>query len=411
MQDLTVAEGESRRPVATITPEFKADAPAALARLRAGGPVRRVKLGSGLEAWAVLSYAEARTALTHPHLLKNPEPAIAALEAAGITSHRVGEGFGGSMLFTDPPDHTRLRRLVAPVFSAHRTELLAGRIQAIAGELLDAMAAQEEVDLVEAYCAPLPMTVICELLGVPAGERDGFRIWSQALTGIPSPEQRENGLRFNRYLAELVDRKRAAPADDLLSDLIAQQTKEDGRLSHVELIAMAALLVVAGHDTTVNLLGNAMVALFRQPDQAELLRDRPDLLTGAVEEFLRLDSSVEQSTFRFAAEDLDLGGVRIRRGDLVVVYLGAASRDAPQEDGADPAKLDVTRANARHLAFGHGIHHCVGAPLARLEASIAIGALLRRFPRLSPATPLDELPWIPNGMMRGPLRLPVRLND
>ncbi|MEU8821736.1 cytochrome P450 [Actinoplanes sp. NPDC048796] len=411
MQDTTAAEDESRRPVATITAEFKADAPAALAELRAGGPVRRVRLGSGLDAWAVLSYAESRAALTHPQLLKNPEPAIAALEAAGITSHRVGEGFGGSMLFSDPPNHTRLRRLVAPVFSARRTELLAGRVRAIAGELLDAMAAHDEVDLVEAYCAPLPMTVICELLGVPAGERADFRDWSRALVGIPSPEQRENGLRFNRYLTELVDRKRAEPSDDLLSDLIAQQTKEDGRLSHVELIAMAGLLVVAGHDTTVNLLGNAMVALFRQPEQALLLRSRPDLITGAVEEFLRLDSSVEQSTFRFAAEDLELGGVRIRRGDLVVVYLGAASRDAPQDGVADPAKLDVTRANARHLAFGHGIHHCVGAPLARTEASIAIGALLRRFPRLRPGIPLAEVPWIPNGMMRGPLRLPVRLTD
>ncbi len=411
MSQNTEAETSSRRPVVTITPEFKAEAPVTLAELRAGGPVRRVRLASGLEAWAVLSYTESRTALTHPHLLKNPEPAVAALDAAGFTSHKVGHGFGGSMLFSDPPDHTRLRRLVAPTFSARRTGLLADRIQVIADELLDAMAQQDEVDLVEAFCAPLPMTVICELLGVPVDERAQFRTWSQALVGIPSPEQRENGVRFNRYLADLIERKRAAPSDDLLSDLIAQHNKEDGRLSHVELIAMAALLVVAGHDTTVNLLGNAMVALFRQPEQADLLRSRPDLVAGAVEEFLRFDSSVEQSTFRFAAEDLELGGVPIRRGDLVVIYLGEASRDAPQDDEADPAKLDVTRTNARHLAFGHGIHHCVGAPLARMEASIAIGALLRRFPALRLAIPLTDVPWIPAGMMRGPVRLPVRLHD
>ncbi|GIE32536.1 cytochrome P450 [Actinoplanes italicus] len=407
----TEVETASRRPVAAITPEFKADAPATLARLRAGGPVRRILLGSGLEAWAVLSYAEGRAALTHPHLLKNPEPALQALEAAGFTSHLVGEGFGGSMLFTDPPDHTRLRRLVAPVFSGRRTSLLADRIQAIADELLEAMASRDEVDLMEAYCAPLPMTVICELLGVAAEDRADFRDWSQSLISLPSPEQREKGLRFHRYLAELVERKRAAPSDDLLSDLISQHTREDGRLSHAELIAMAVLLVVAGHDTTVNLLGTAMTALFKQPAQADLLRSRPDLIAGAVEEFLRFDSSVEQSTFRFAAEDLELGGVRIQRGDLVVVYLGEASRDAPQDDDGDPAKLDVTRPQARHLAFGHGIHHCVGAPLARMEAKIAIGSLLRRFPALRPAVPLAEVPWIPSGMMRGPVRLPVRLHD
>jgi cytochrome P450 len=397
---------------ATITPEFKADAPRALAALRAGGPVRRIRLGSGLQAWAVLSYGEARTALTHPHLLKNPEPALQAMEAVGLTGHKVGEGFGGSMLFSDPPDHTRLRRLVAPAFSARRTGLLAGRVQEIATELLDAMAAsdEDEVDLMEAYCAPLPMTVISELLGVPVEDRAQFRGWSQSLVGIPTAVQRDHAVQMHRYLAELIERKRAAPAGDLLSDLIAQHNAEDGRLSQVELIAMAVLLVVAGHDTTINLLGNAVVALLRQPEQADLLRNEPDLIPGAVEEFLRLDSSVEQATFRFATEDLDLGGARIRRGDVVAVYLSEASRDAPQDDDGDLTRLDVTRANARHLAFGHGIHHCVGAPLARMEAGIAIGSLLRRFPALSPAVPLTEVAWIPNGMMRGPVALPVRLH-
>ncbi|MBB2946467.1 cytochrome P450 [Actinoplanes lutulentus] len=395
---------------ATITPEFKADAPRQFAALRAGGPVRRIRLGSGLEAWAVLSYEEARAALTHPHLRKDPEPALRALESANITGHKVGEGFGGSMLFTDPPDHTRLRRLVAPTFSARRTGMLAGRIQEITSELLDAMEPSDEVDLIESFCAPLPMTVISELLGVPVDERAQFRVWSQALVGIPSAEQREYAGLFHRYLAELVERKRAAPSGDLLSDLIAQRDEDDGRLSQAEVIAMAALLVVAGHDTTVNLLGNAVMALLRQPEQADLLRAKPDLIAGAVEEFLRLDSSVEQATFRFAAEDLELGGVPIRRGDVVAVYLAAASRDAPQEDDADLTLLDVTRPNARHLAFGHGIHHCIGAPLARMEASIALGSLLRRFPGMRPAIPLTDVAWIPNGMMRGPLSLPVRLH-
>lgn len=402
------------RAAATITPEFKADAPRALAALRAGGPVRWIRLGSGLEAWAVLSYAEARTALTHPHLVKNPESALEAMEAVGLTGHKVGEGFGGSLLFSDPPDHTRLRRLVAPAFSARRTALLADRVREIAAELLDTLEAAGEgggeVDLMAAYCAPLPMTVISELLGVPVEDRARFRIWSQSLVGIPTVAQRENGLLMHRYLAELIERKRAAPTGDLLSDLIAQHNAEDGRLSQVELVAMAVLLVVAGHDTTINLLGNAVTALLRQPEQADLLRAEPELIPGAVEEFLRLDSSVEQATFRFAAEDLELGGARIRRGDVVAVYLSEASRDAPQDDDGDLTRLDVTRANARHIAFGHGIHHCVGAPLARMEAGIAIDALVRRFPELNPAVPLTEVAWIPNGMMRGPVALPVRLH-
>nr|WP_269328837.1 cytochrome P450 [Kineosporia babensis] len=219
--------------------------------------------------------------------------------------------------------------------------------------------------------------------------------------------RREAGIWLNNYVAALVAGKRARPADDLLSDLVAQTNDEDGALSDAELIGTGVLLVIAGHETTVNLLGNAMVALFRNPDQAAVLRQRPDLLENAVEEFLRYDSSVEQSSFRFAAADLELGGVQIRRGDVVSVFLGEASRAAPQT--GDPKVLDVARPSPRHVAFGHGIHYCLGAPLARMEGAIAIGELLRRFPQIRPAGPVEEVNWIPAGIMRGPVQLPVVL--
>ncbi|GAB7052415.1 cytochrome P450 family protein [Catenuloplanes indicus] len=394
-----------------VTPEFKADSPHRYAQLREHGPVHRARLTSGVEAWIVVGYDAARTALTHPDLLKDPAPAEDALARIGFTAHRAGVGLGGNMLESDPPTHTRLRRLVAGAFSPRRTQDLAPRVRQIADELLDAMREHDEVDLVAAYTEPLPITVICELLGVPEGaERGQFRGWSSLALSPPSEQQRAATASLIGYLAELVARKRARPGDDLLSALAQEENAEDGRLTREELIGTAALLVIAGHDTTVNLIGNAVVALLRQPGQAELLRARPELIQNAVEEFLRYDPSVEQSSFRYAHADLDLDGVRITKGDVVVVALGSASRDAPQQQGGAPAdRLDVARAVPRHLAFGHGIHHCLGAPLARLEAATAIGKLLRRFPHLRATGPVAEIPWIPGGMMRGPRSLPVRL--
>jgi cytochrome P450 len=393
-----------------ITPEFKADSPNRYSELRKHGPAHRARLTSGVEVWVVVGYEAARTALTHPALRKDPAPAQASLAALGFTVHQAGVGLGGNMLESDPPSHTRLRRLVAGAFSPRRSQDLAPRIQQIADELLDAMAPLDTVDLVEAFTEPLPVTVICELLGVPDGaERGEFRRWTSLALSPPSEEQRAATASLTGYLAALVDRKRVTPGDDLLSALAEQSNEEDGRLTREELIGTAALLVVAGHDTTVNLIGNAVVALLRAPEQADLLRDRPELIQNAVEEFLRYDPSVEQSTFRYAHEDLDLDGVTISRGDVLVVALGSASRDAPQQDGRPADTLDVTRAVPRHLAFGHGIHHCLGAPLARLEAATAIGSLLRRFPDLRATGPVAEIPWIPGGMMRGPSSLKVHL--
>lgn len=405
----TEAGTDDRAPMLVVTPEFKADSVRRLAELRAQGPVHRVKLANGLDAWVVVRYEEARKALMHPALLKDPTPAEEALAAVGYTLNRPGVGLGGNMLESDPPEHTRLRRLVAGAFSPNRVQQLAPRVQQIADGLLDAIAGLGEADLVEAFTAPLPITVICELLGVPAGPaRSDFRAWTNAALSPPSDTQRAGALNLNQYLARLIESKRSIPGDDLLSALIEVHHKQDGSLSRAELLGTAVLLVVAGHDTTVNLLGNAVIGLFRQPGQAELLRARPELITNAVEEFLRYDPPVELSPLRYAAEDLELGGRQIMRGDIVTIAFGSASRDVPQPDGGDPDMIDVERAAARHMAFGHGIHHCLGAPLARLEATIAIGTLLRRLPDLRPAAALDPVPWTPIALMHGPLSLPVR---
>jgi cytochrome P450 len=391
-----------------IDAAFKADAPARYARLRELGPIHPAQFHLGLKGWVVVGYDLAREALTHPALLKDATPAAEALAAAGYVLNKPSVGLGAQMMEADPPEHTRLRRLAAAAFTPRRTAELAPRIEQIAHDLVDALPPAGEVDLVEAFNAPLPATVIAELLGIPAAHHLDFRRWSAQALRVASPEHRAALSGLHALLAGLLADKRRSPQDDLLSALVAVRDEEDGRLSEEELVGTALMLVVAGHESTVNLLGNAELGLFQHPDQLRLLRERPELLPGAVEEFLRYDTSVERSTSRYAAEDIELGGVPVPRGSMVVVALGAAGRDAPQADDADPAVLDVTRPGARHLAFGHGIHHCLGAPLARLEATIALRVLLARVPELELAVPATSLEWIDSGIVRGVLSLPVR---
>jgi cytochrome P450 len=396
--------------VATVemTPSFKRDAVAQYAKLRALGPIHRAVLSSGMDGWLVVGYDLAREALTHPALLKDSTPAADALAAAGYVLNRPGVGLGGQMLEADPPEHTRLRRLASGAFTPRRTAELGPRIQRMADDLIDALPPDGEADLVSTFTAPLPVTVIAELLGIPPEHRESFRAWSSKALEVRAEDHRESIANLHRLLGSLLADKRAAPQDDLLSALVATRDEDDGRLSEEELVGTALVLVIAGHDTTVNFLGTACLALLRNPEQLDVLRKRPELLPGAVEELLRYDSSVELSTHRYAAADLELGGQAIPRGSVVVVALTSANRDAPMREEQDPAALDVTRQTPRHLAFGHGIHHCLGAPLARLESTIALGTLLRRLPTLELAGAVDDIPWIPSGMIRGPQALPVR---
>ncbi|MFI5998467.1 cytochrome P450 [Streptomyces sp. NPDC051362] len=391
-----------------INPTFKANAPAQYARLRKMGPIHSAQFDLGLTGWLVVGHDLAKEALTHPALAKDSRLASEALTAAGYVLHDPAVGFGRQMLAVDPPDHTRLRRLVSAAFTPRRTALLAPRIEQIANDLIDAMPPAGELDLVESFNSPLPVTVIAELLGVPEDHRNDFRRWSSHALQLASPQHRTALAGLHELLGELIVRKRSTPEDDLLSALVAARDEDDGRLSEEELLGTAMLLVVAGHETTVNLLGNAFLALLLHPEQLHILRDEPELTAGAVEEFLRFDTSVEHATNRYAAEDLMLGGVSIPQGSVVVVALSSATHDTPQADGGAPTVLDVTRPNARHMSFGHGIHYCLGAPLARLEATIALRTLLSRLPELALAAPTDSLTWIGSGFMRGLLSLPVR---
>ncbi|MEZ0091119.1 cytochrome P450 [Streptacidiphilus sp. EB129] len=397
---------------------FKAAQHARYTELRERGPVQRVRQPNGLDLYLVLDYELGRTALMHPDLVKDPEVARAALDAAGVTSYQGrGRGLGANMLMADPPDHARLRGPVARSFTPRRVEALRPRIQQIADELIDAMAAKaaagEPLELVEDFTAPLPVMVICELLGVPLDARDDFRRWTLAAvsgaSATPSAAQREGSLALNQYFARLIAAKQTAetPGEDLLSALIELNREDADALNDEELLGTAVILLIAGHETTVNLLGNAMAALLDAPDQAALLRERPELLPAAVEEFLRFDAPVDQTPLRFAARDVELGGVLIPEGSAVTVSLGAIGRDPAT--GAGEGRLDVTRTDGRHLSFGHGIHYCVGAPLARLEGVVALGTLLRRLPGLEPAGAYAELSWTPGGIMHGPVSLPVTL--
>jgi cytochrome P450 len=315
------------------------------------------------------------------------------------------------MLSADPPDHTRLRRLVSAGFTARRVERLEPRIAALAGELLAAMSG--DVDLIDTYAFPLPIQVICELLGVPSADRDSFRTWSNtvvtgSLTGNPTLAEavRATVSEMVGYITELLADKRRTPGDDLLSALL--NVREEGdQLTENELVSMVFLLLIAGHETTVNLIGNGMYLLLTHPDQLDTVKRDRGRLPGAIEEFLRYEPPVKTSTVRITSEPVSLGAVTIPAGEPVLISLLSANRDDAVYAGAD--RFDIARRDAGHLAFGHGIHFCLGAALARLEGRIAIGALLDRFPDVRLAVAPEELSWRPGLLIRGLATLPVHL--
>ncbi len=313
-----------------------------------------------------------------------------------------------SMLVVDPPDHTRLRTLVQKAFTPRVVERLRPRIEALVKEALDEAEARGSMDLVADLAYPLPVTVIAELLGVPVEDRSAFRRWSDALVGALYPvaltDRRSAVLAardaLHAYLERVVSERRAAPRDDLISRLVEAEEQGD-RLSGPELLAMGVLLLVAGHETTVNLIGNGINALLAHPDQLARLRDEPELIEPAVEELLRYDSPV-QLTGRVALEELELGGRRVEPGQMLMLLLGAANRDP--RVFAEPERLDLGRDPNPHLAFGRGIHFCLGAPLARLEGQIAIRELVRRFPTLRLAGTPERRPTV---TLRGFASLPL----
>ena len=313
-----------------------------------------------------------------------------------------------SMLRLDPPDHTRLRSLVSKAFTPRAVQRMRARVEGIVKELLDPLGASGEMELVRDFAAPLPVIVIAEMLGVPPEDRERFRHWSDEavqLLGDTSLEERQRAVRavgeLRDYFAAVIDARRGAPRNDLISDLVAAEEAGD-KLSTPELLGTLSLLLVAGNETTTNLIANGLLALLEHPDQLEALRRAPDRMPNAVEELLRYDSPV-QLTSRIALEDRDFEGHPIRRGQQLVLLLGAANRDP--EEFPEPDRLDLARENVRHLSFGYGIHHCLGAQLARLEGQLALQALLERFPRLRRTG--GEVEWRENIVLRGPRALPL----
>jgi cytochrome P450 len=392
---------------------YRDDPFALFADVRQRGAVHQVTLVDGHEAWLVVHHDQARAALNDPRLSKDMHAAMLA-NAAVVSEGLPGPAFARHMLTVDPPNHTRLRGLVSKAFSPRRIEGLRPRIQTIVDDLLDGIAtdgADSRVDLVSRFAFPLPFTVICELLGVPESERGALGAGLTAmLVPTSTPEQYANAKVASdavvALLEHLVDLKTRSPGDDLVSALIAARDGDE-RLDTQELLSTIFQLIVAGHDTTASFIGNSVVALCRNPSQLTSLRDDPDRLSMALEEFLRFDAPVPHSTFRYAAEPVELGGVTIPAGAQVIISLAAANRDERVYD--DPEVLDIARSGTRHLAFGHGIHHCLGAPLARLEGVLALGTLLRRFPQLRLAVPDDELRWGHGDglVLRGLSELPV----
>jgi pimeloyl-[acyl-carrier protein] synthase len=354
-------------------------------RLRAEDPVHRSDLGF----WVLTRHADVLAVLRDPRMSRDPrrsERIELLRSSAELDELLASEEAAPSMLFVDPPDHTRLRTLVNKAFTPAAVERLRPRVEAIVAGLLDRVAGAGAMDVVEDLAYPLPVTVICELFGVPEADHDRFRAWSRGLVRLLDPlvatDALEGALRarlaLRGYLRELIAERRAHPTGDLLTALIAAED-EGHQLSEAELVSMCVLLLVAGHETTVNLIANGLLALLRDPEALAGLKTEPGLAGSAVEELLRYDSPV-QFTSRHALADLDLGGRQVRAGETVVAVLGAANRDPAQFP--DPDRLDLARQPNRHVAFGGGIHFCLGAPLARMEARIAIPALLARLPGL-----------------------------
>jgi cytochrome P450 len=402
-----------------FTWEFATDPYPAYGWLREHSPVHRTTLPSGVDAWLVTRYADARQALADARLSKNPAHHSERAHVkgkVGIPGERSAD-LMTHLLNIDPPDHTRLRRLVSKAFTPRRVAEFAPRVQELTDRLIDGFAKAGEADLIHEFAFPLPIYAICDLLGVPAEDQDDFRDWAGMMLrhtkaghgGGPRGGVARAVKKMRAYLLELIHRKRADPGDDLISGLI-KASDHGEHLTENEAAAMAFILLFAGFETTVNLIGNGMYTLLRHPEQRAALQlalaeGDTALLVTAVEELLRYDGPVEVATWRFATEPLTIGGRAIATGDPVLVVLAAANRDPARFESPDA--LDLTRRDNQHLGYGHGIHYCLGAPLARLEAQAALATLLTRLPDLALAVEPSELRWRGGLIMRGLRTLPV----
>jgi cytochrome P450 len=371
---------------------------------RESEPIFRVRFPSGCEGWLVTRYEDTRMVLSDPRFSR------ALLYDGAPCMIQPGDFATGerSILNLDPPDHTRLRRLAAQAFTARKIAALRPMIERLTGDLLDAMAGRTPpVDLLEHFAFPLPTAVMCEILGVPFSERDRFRVWSAKIVAPLeyTPEEVEQGRADGaRDMLELVAAKREQPGEDVLSSLVLAQEGDD-RLTDAELVDLATQLLLAGHETTVMLIGTGIVLLCTHPDQLAALRADPDLTPGAIEEIMRYDGPIETSLLRVALEDIEIAGTLVKAGEGVLACTGAAHYDPTVFP--EPERFDIARRDGTQLGFGHGIHFCLGAALARLEAEVALRGLLSRFPKLDLAVPIEQILWRPPLTTHGPVAVPV----
>jgi len=379
-------------------------------QLRAQVPIHHVRLPAGLRGWLITDYTVAKQVLADSTIRKDVHQIRRIIDTTHPGVHAMGSDMAEHMLNTDPPDHTRLRRLVAKAFTPRSVAALVPRIEEIADELIAAIPTHTgPVDLLSAFAFPLPITVISELLGIPATDRDQFRAWTNTIL-FAGTDSRETVLTaaadMNTYLRDLIAHRRVHPGDDMLSGLVTA-TDTDGNLTDTEVVSMTFLLLIAGHETTVNLIGNTMLTLLQDPERFARLRAHPDQVPAALEEHLRHLGPVHIATLRFTTEPVTLAGTTLAADELVFVSLAAANRDPNRF--ARPELVDYDRDNPGHLAFGHGIHVCLGAPLARAEGAIAITRLLAHYPHMRLATDPANLRWRTSSLIRGLDTLTVQL--
>ncbi|UUV32067.1 cytochrome P450 [Amycolatopsis roodepoortensis] len=382
--------------------QFLSDPDAAYAALRAEKPVHRAVTPDGSPVWLVTRYDDVRAALADPRLSLNKRNA-----GGGYQGFALPSALDANLLNMDAPNHTRLRSILGRGFTRARVEGLRPRIRESAVELLAALPDTGEVDLIEAFAAPLPITVICELLGISAEERPDFRSWTDQMLAPARPE--DLGIAMEslwQYLVRLAAVKRATPGDDLISALIEERDVDD-RMSEEELISALFLILGAGYENVVHQIGNGLAAVLTRPQILARLREDHTLLSSTVEELVRFTSPAQLAIRRFPTVDVAIGGVTIPAGDTVMLSLASADRDPDRFP--DPEVLDPNRAGNSHLGFGHGPHYCIGAPLARIEIEVGLVALLDRYPELALALPYDQLRWRPSFRNRGLLALPVRV--
>jgi cytochrome P450 PksS len=398
-------------PVDVTDAKFKANPFPFYAQLRAEAPVFPVTVHMPFKqrAWLVTRYSDVLDVLKDARFAKNPRNAMSPEQLKKMPwIPPMFKPLEQNMLDLDSPDHTRLRALVHKAFTQRLIEQMRDQIQVLTTELLDAVEPKGGMDLIADFALPLPLTMIGRILGVPAADNHKFHRWTRTLLSagpkmnyvvvIPSV------LSFMRYLKKLIKERRAHPKDDLVTALVQAKDGSD-QLSEDEVLAMIFLLLIAGHETTVNLIGSGSLALLEHPDQLEKLRNEPEIIKTAIEELVRFVCPLEMATERYAREDITIEGITIPRGELVLAVIGSANRDANYFD--NPDSLDITRENNRHLAFGQGAHYCLGSPLARLEGQIAISTLIQRMPNLRLSIAPDQLRWHGGFILRGLEALPV----